>query len=335
MLARYIAERLAFLPIVLLFISLVIFLAIRFAPGDPAEISMQQFATEAELRRLRTEWGLNRPLWEQYVFFLRNAVRGDLGRSFFGNVRVADEVVQRFPATIELAIAGVGISALLGVGAGTLAAVRRGGWIDHGSRMVALFGISMPIFWLGLMLIALFSVRLGWLPVAGRFDSRMPLEPGGHFLLFGSLVRGDWDALHSAVRHLILPALTMGMYSAGIVARFTRSAMLEVLNQDYVRTARAKGLQERLVTLKHALRNALLPVLTILGLQFGNFLGGAAVAETVFAWPGLGKLLVDSIALRDYFQVQASVLVLGITYVLVNLLVDVLYVYVDPRIRYA
>jgi peptide/nickel transport system permease protein len=334
-LARYIAERLAFLPLVLLFISLVVFLAIRFAPGDPAEISMQQYATEEELRRLRTEWGLDRPLWEQYALFLRNAVRGDLGRSFFGNVRVTDEVVQRFPATIELAIAGVGISGLLGIGAGVLAAVRRGGWVDHLSRLFALVGISMPIFWLGLMLIALFSVKLGWLPVAGRLDARLPVEPGGHFLLLGSLAKGQWEQLHSAARHLALPALTMGMYSAGIVARFTRSAMLEVLGQDYVRTARAKGLRERVVTTKHALRNALMPVLTILGLQFGNFLGGAAVAETVFAWPGLGKLLVDSIILRDYFQVQASVLALGVTYVVVNLLVDILYVYVDPRIRYA
>jgi peptide/nickel transport system permease protein len=333
-LARYIAERLAFLPVVLLFISLLIFLAIRFAPGDPAEITMQQFATEAEISRLRAEWGLDKPLWQQYALFVRNALRGDLGRSFFGNVRVTDEVAQRFPATIELATAGVGVSALLGIGAGTIAAVRRGRWADHLSRVLALFGISMPIFWLGLMLIALFSVKLGWLPVAGRLDARMSPEPGTHFLILGSMLSGNWAQLHSAARHLILPALTMGMYSAGIVARFTRSAMLEVLSLDYVRTARAKGLPERRVINKHALRNALLPVLTILGLQFGGFLGGAAVTETVFAWPGLGKLLVDSIALRDYFQVQASVLILGVTYVIVNLLVDVLYVYVDPRIRY-
>lgn len=332
--ARYIAERLAFLPVVLLFISLLIFLAIRFAPGDPAEITMQQFATEAEISRLRAEWGLDKPLWQQYALFVRNALRGDLGRSFFGNVRVTDEVAQRFPATIELATAGVGVSALLGIGAGTIAAVRRGRWADHLSRVLALFGISMPIFWLGLMLIALFSVKLGWLPVAGRLDARMSPEPGTHFLILGSMLSGNWAQLHSAARHLILPALTMGMYSAGIVARFTRSAMLEVLSLDYVRTARAKGLPERRVINKHALRNALLPVLTILGLQFGSFLGGAAVTETVFAWPGLGKLLVDSIALRDYFQVQASVLILGVTYVIVNLLVDVLYVYVDPRIRY-
>lgn len=332
--ARYIAERLAFLPVVLLFISLLIFLAIRFAPGDPAEITMQQFATEAEISRLRAEWGLDKPLWQQYALFVRNALRGDLGRSFFGNVRVTDEVAQRFPATIELAMAGVGVSALLGIGAGTIAAVRRGRWADHLSRVLALFGISMPIFWLGLMLIALFSVKLGWLPVAGRLDARMSPEPGAHFLILGSMLSGNWAQLHSAARHLILPALTMGMYSAGIVARFTRSAMLEVLSQDYVRTARAKGLPERRVIKKHALRNAFLPVLTILGLQFGSFLGGAAVTETVFAWPGLGKLLVDSIALRDYFQVQASVLILGVTYVIVNLLVDVLYVYVDPRIRY-
>jgi peptide/nickel transport system permease protein len=333
--ARFVVQRLLFLPIVLFFISVTVFLSIRFAPGDPAEITTQQYATKAQLQLLREEWGISRPLWLQYFIFVRNASHGDLGRSFFGNVRVADQVAQRFPATIELAIASIAVSALLGIGAGTIAAVRRGAWVDHLSRILALFGISMPIFWLGLMLIALFSVKLGWLPVSGRIDARTMIESGGRFLIVDSVLRRDWKGFDSAVRHLILPAITMGMYSAGIVARFARSAMLEVLAQDYVRTAKAKGLPKAIVIYRHALRNAMLPVITILGLQFGAFLGGAAVTETVFAWPGLGKLLIDSINLRDYPQVQASVLILAVTYVLVNSVVDLLYSYIDPRIRYS
>ena len=332
---RFILERLLFLPVVLFCISLIVFLAIRFAPGDPAEITMQQFATEAEMARLRREWGLDRPLVEQYLAFVKGAVTGELGRSFFGNVRVVDQLRERFPATIELAVASTAVSACLGILAGTLAAVHRGRWLDHVSRVVALFGISMPVFWLGLMLISLFSVNLGMLPVSGRYETRLVLEPVTGFLLLDSIINRDWIALQSGVRHLLLPALTMGSYAAGIVARFTRSSMLEVLGQDYVRTARAKGLSERIVVYVHALRNAILPVITILGLQFGTFLGGAAVTETVFAWPGIGKLLVDSILLRDYPQVQASALLLAVTYVVINLLVDLSYTHIDPRIKYS
>lgn len=322
------------LPVVLLVISMLVFVAIRFAPGDPAELTMQQFATEAELARVRAEWGIDRPLWQQYLTFLGKAVQGDLGRSFFGNVDVAKQVAQRLPATMELAVASIGVSALLGIGLGALAAVRRGRLADHLSRLVALFGISMPIFWLGLMLIALLSVKLNWLPVSGRTDARIILQDKTYFVFIDAALQGNWEAFKSGATHLVLPAVTMGMYSAGIVARFTRSAMLEVLGQDYIRTARAKGLPERKVIFRHALKNAMLPVITILGLQFGNFLGGAAVTETVFAWPGLGKLLIDAILQRDYPQVQASVLVLAVTYVLINLTVDVCYAYVDPRIRY-
>ncbi len=332
---KFIFERLLFLPVVLFCISLIVFLAIRFAPGDPAEMTMQQFATEAELARLRNEWGLDKSLLAQYIDFVKGAITGDLGRSFFGNVQVIDQIKERFPATIELAIASTVVSACLGVLAGALAAVHRGRWLDHLSRIIALFGISMPVFWLGLMLIALFSVYLGLLPVSGRYETRLVLDPVTGFLLLDSLINRDWIVFQSGVRHLLLPALTMGSYAAGIVARFTRSSMLEVLGQDYVRTARAKGLSERVVVYVHALRNAILPVVTILGLQFGSFLGGAAVTETVFAWPGIGKLLVDSILLRDYPQVQASALLLAVTYVLINLLVDLSYALIDPRIKYS
>jgi peptide/nickel transport system permease protein len=333
--AKYAAQRLLMVPFILMLISLLVFFAIRLAPGDPAEMAMQQFATEEELARLRAEWGLDQPLWQQYLRFVWNALQGDFGRSFFGNVSVGEQVAQRLPATIELAVAAVGVSAVIGVVAGTLAAVHRGKWIDQLSRLIALFGISMPIFWLGLMLIALFAVTLGWLPVSGRLDARTFVEAKTHFIFIDALLAGDFRAFGSAALHLVLPAVTMGLYSAGIVARFTRSAMLEVLNQDYIRTARSKGLRERVVVYSHALRNAMLPVITILGLQFGNFLGGAAVTETVFSWPGLGKLLIDAILQRDYPQVQASVFVLATTYVLVNLAVDLAYAKVDPRISYA
>lgn len=331
----YLLRRLLSVPIALLAIASFVFVAIRLAPGDPAEITMQQFATPEELARLRAEWGIDQPVWVQYLRFMANIARGNLGRSFIGNTNVTQEVLERFPATLELAVASIGVSAMIGVGLGTLAALHRGGWLDHISRVLALLGISTPIFWLGLMLIAFFSVELGWFPVSGRFDARDLIDPGPRLLILDAVLRADWPRLRSAVAHLALPAITMGFYSAGIVARFTRSAMLEVLRQEYVRTARAKGLPGTTVVYRHALRNALLPVVTILGLQFGNFLGGAAVTETVFAWPGLGRLLVDAIVQRDYPQVQASILVLAAAYVMVNLTVDLLYVRIDPRIRYS
>jgi peptide/nickel transport system permease protein len=303
---RYVAKRLVLALPVLVGVSVVVFAAIRLIPGDPAQIMAGQAATQEVVAEIRRSLGLDQPLPVQYLYFLRNAVRGDLGQSLFNGAPVVEELAQRFPRTVRLALASIFVASLIGIPAGILAATRRQSWVDTFVMAVALVGVSMPVFWLGLNLILVFSVRLGWLPAFG----------------------------HETWRHLVLPSVTLGAASAAIVARMTRSAMLEVLGQDYVRTARAKGLAERVVVNRHALRNALIPVVTILGLQLGTLLSGAVLTETVFAWPGIGRLLVDAVLARDYPIIQGAILLIATTFVLLNVAVDVLYGFLDPRIRY-
>ncbi len=302
----YVAKRLALALPVLLGVSVVVFAAIRLIPGDPAQIMAGQAATQQVVAEIRRSLGLDRPLPVQYLYFLRNAVRGDLGRSLFNGAPVVEELAQRFPRTVRLAVASILVASVIGIPAGILAATRRQSWVDTLVMAVALVGVSMPVFWLGLNLILVFSVRLGWLPAFG----------------------------YETWRHLVLPAVTLGAASSAILARMTRSAMLEVLGQDYVRTARAKGLAERVVVNRHALRNALIPVVTVLGLQLGTLLSGAVLTETVFAWPGIGRLLVDAVLARDYPVIQGAILLIATTFVLLNVAVDVLYGFLDPRIRY-
>ncbi len=303
---RYVAKRLALALPVLLGVSVVVFAAIRLIPGDPAQIMAGQAATQQVVAEIRRSLGLDQPLPVQYLYFLRNAVRGDLGRSRVNGAPVVEELAQRFPRTVRLAVASILVASVIGIPAGILAATRRQSWVDTLVMAVALVGVSMPVFWLGLNLILVFSVRLGWLPAFG----------------------------HETWRHLVLPAVTLGAASSAILARMTRSAMLEVLGQDYVRTARAKGLAERVVVNRHALRNALIPVVTVLGLQLGTLLSGAVLTETVFAWPGIGRLLVDAVLARDYPVIQGAILLIATTFVLLNVAVDVLYGFLDPRIRY-
>jgi len=294
-----------------------------------------QHATTEQIEALREELGLNDPLYVQFGRFLWDILHGDFGRSLMTRAPVAQEIFSRFPATIELALAAMLIAATVGIIVGVIAAVKQYSLFDYLSMIGALAGVSMPIFWLGLMLIIIFAVNLGWLPVAGRIDIGLEPQHITGFFILDSILTRNWPALVSALKHLVLPAVALACYSMAIIARMTRSTMLEVLRQDYIRTARAKGLSETSVVYKHALRNALIPVVTVIGLQTGMLLSGAVLTETVFSWPGIGSLLVNGILAADYPLVQATVIVIASVFVIVNLIVDILYVYLDPRIRYS
>ena len=302
---NYILRRLLHIIPVLFGVTLLTFSMLHLIPGDPAQILAGPDASASDIMALRQQMGLDRPLAVQYVGYLEGLAQGDLGRSMSTRRPVLDELMDRFPNTLILAVAGVGVAVLLGIPIGVFAAIRARTMVDHAAMVLALLGISAPAFWLGFILMMVFSVHLGWFPSAGY---------------------RSWG-------HLVLPAFTLGSGAMAIVARMTRSSLLEVLNQDYVRTARAKGLHEVLVIAKHALRNALIPTTTVVGLSFGSLLGGAVLTEMVFAWPGLGRLIVYSIGIRDLPVIQGAVLLLALTFVLVNLGVDLLYGLIDPRVR--
>ena len=302
---NYILRRLLHIIPVLFGVTLLTFSMLHLIPGDPAQILAGPDASASDIMALRQQMGLDRPLAVQYVGYLEGLAQGDLGRSMSTRRPVLEELMDRFPNTLILAVAGVGVAVLLGIPIGVFAAIRARTMVDHAAMVLALLGISAPAFWLGFILMMVFSVHLGWFPSAGY---------------------RSWG-------HLVLPAFTLGTGAMAIVARMTRSSLLEVLNQDYVRTARAKGLHEMLVIAKHALRNALIPTTTVVGLSFGSLLGGAVLTEMVFAWPGLGRLIVYSIGIRDLPVIQGAVLLLALTFVLVNLGVDLLYGLIDPRVR--
>ena len=332
--SRYLLRRLLEMVPVFFGVILVVFVISRLTPGDPARIILGERATPEAMAQLREALGLDEPLPRQFVGYLGRAVRGDLGRSIQSNERVIIDLATRFPATVELTVSAMLIASTVGVLTGVLAAVRQNSWFDGFSMFAALFGFSMPIFWLGIMLILLFAWQLGWFPISGRLDFAIELQRVSNFYVIDALVTRNWAALTDALRHLVLPAVTLSTVPLAIIARMTRSSLLEVLRQDYVRTARAKGLAERRVVLAHALRNASIPVITVIGLNVGSLLGGAILTETIFAWPGVARLVVDAIFARDYPVVQGTVLVIAIVFVLVNLLVDLAYAYLDPRIRY-
>ncbi len=330
---RYLVKRSLGLILVLLGVSLLVFGFVRLIPGDPAVVMLGERATPDSIERVRAQLGLDKPVYEQYLIFVGNALRGDLGTSVLRQEPVTREIIRRFPATIELAFGAMIFATFLGVPLGILSAVKRNSWFDASSMIVALTGVSMPIFWLGLMLIFLFAVMLHWLPSGARLDANAQYEPITNLVLLDSLLQANLALFGQGLRHLILPALALGTIPMAIIARMTRSSMLEVLNQDYVRTARAKGLKERSVILNHALRNALLPVITVVGLQVGILLSGAILTETVFSWPGIGRWLVDAINARDYPIVQGVTLTIAVIFVVINLIVDILYTLVDPRVR--
>jgi peptide/nickel transport system permease protein len=332
---RYVVQRIFWLPLVLWAVVTLTFLVLRLAPGNPLDVIAARMIEMDQIERVRAEWGLDQPLWRQYLTFLGGLARGDLGIALSSGVPVARLLSERIAPTIELAVAALIISTVVGVGAGVLSSVTRNRWVDYTVRGFAIVGMSTPWFWVAILLIIVFSVRLGWTPVGGRIAAGMPYTTITNFMLIDTLLTGNWPAFWSFLRHLTLPALAIGLTSAGFVARITRAAMLEILRADYVRAARARGLRERTVIVGHALRNALLPVLTLQGLQFGALLGGAVITEIVFAWPGVGRLLLDGILRRDYPIVQGTVIFVAFCYVLVNLVVDLLYHVVDPRLRQA
>ena len=331
----YALKRFAALVPTLLAISFVVFFMIHLAPGDPAQAVLGERATPEALACIRRQMGLDKPLHIQYIRYLGDVLHGDLGRSISTHEPVAEELSRRFPATLELAIASMFFAVVIGMGAGIFSAIRRGTWVDAIAMFGALVGVSMPIFWLGLMLILLFAVQLSWFPLSGRLSPGMMVDPITHFAVLDGLLRGRPDAAWDALQHLVLPALALGTIPMAVIARMTRSSLLEILGQDYVRTARAKGLPEWRVVLKHVLKNSFIPILTVLGLEFGSLLGGAIITETIFAWPGVGRYLLLSVESRDFRAVQAGVMLVATLFVLVNLLVDLLYAVFDPRIKYS
>ncbi len=303
---RYLFQRLLlFLPTLLGAVTLV-FALIHMVPGDPVEAMLGETARPVDKETLRRELGLDQPLSRQYLHFLAGLAQGDLGRSLYRQSAVMELISKRLPATLELSLAALGVAIALAFFLGIIAAARRDSWVDRLSLLFSMLGLAMPNFWLGPLLMIVFSIELGWLPVSGR---------GGP-------------------AHLILPALTLGMAMAAILTRMVRSGLLETIHEDYIRTARAKGLSERTVWLKHALRNSLLSVITVIGLQFGSLLAGSIITESIFSWPGLGRLTIEAIQTRDYPLVQGCVLAIAVSYLLVNLMTDLLYRLVDPRIRY-
>lgn len=311
---RYVVVRLIHAVPVLFGILVIVFVMVKLTPGDPAAALLGIQATPDELARVRHSMGLDRPWHEQFLRWLADALRGDLGVSYISRKPVAELIGTRLPVTVELTVFAMLIASLLGVTAGVISAVRRYSRLDYGITAVALFGVSMPSFWFGILLILTFSLWLGWLPASGYVPfSRDPLE---HF------------------QRLLMPGVALGLFLAGSLARFSRTSMIEALVQDYVRTAAAKGLGERAIVVRHALKNALIPTVTVLGIQFGTLLGGAVIIEQVFAYPGIGTLLLTAISQRDYPVVHGVVLVVGAAFVLANLVVDVSYTWLDPRIRY-
>ncbi len=331
---QYIVRRVLALIPVLLGVSLLVFSLVRLIPGDPVIVMLGERARPEDIARVREQMGFNRPVYIQYVEWLGRVVRGDLGTSIINRTPVMRELKQRLPATIEMVIVAMFIGVVIGVGVGILSAIKRNSWLDIASMFGALLGVSMPIYWLALMLIYALAVNRRILPPSARLNVELTVVRRTGFMLIDTFMMGDRGLFLNAVWHLILPSFVLSTVIMPILARLTRSSMLEVLRQDYVRTARAKGLRERVVVLGHAVKNALLPVVTVVGLQLGGLLGGAILTETIFSWPGMGLWTYRAILGRDYPIVQGAVLVSATIYVMVNLLVDISYAYLDPRIRY-
>jgi peptide/nickel transport system permease protein len=332
---RFVVRRLLLLVPILLGLSILVFLWIRALPGGPAQALLGERLTPEARLEIERQYGLDRPLHVQYVRYLRTVGRAELGTSITTRRPVTDELRERFPATIELALAAMLFSILVGIPLGFVAAKRHGGILDHASLVASLIGISIPIFFLAILLKYVFAVKLGLLPTVGRISVLIDLERRTNLLILDSILSANWEALVDVLKHLVLPAMALGTIPLAVVARITRAAVLDVLNEDYVRTARAKGLGPRVVDARHVLRNALLPITTIIGLQTGLLLSGAVLTETVFAWPGMGTWLVDAIRARNYPVLQGGILFVSVVFVLVNLVVDISYAIINPRIRYS
>ena len=330
----YVAKRLLLLVPTILGISVLVFLMIHLIPGDPAQVMLGERASPESLEAMRTQLGLDRPLHVQFGRYLAGLLQGDLGRSIKTHERITDELTARFPATLELTLVSMALACAIGLTAGVLSASRKGSVLDYLGMTASLVGVSMPIFWLGLVLIMTLALGLGAFPVSGRFSSSVFVTRVTGLALVDSLLAGDLHAFGNAIWHLVLPGLTLGTVPAAVIARMTRSSLLEVMGEDYVRTAWAKGLSERVVVFRHALKNAFIPILTVISLEFGYLLGGAVITETIFAWPGVGRWLLLAVYARDFRAVQGGVLLVAVTFVAVNLIADLTYAWLDPRIRY-
>jgi len=331
---RYLTQRLAMMIPTLLGISVAVFLMIQLVPGDPAQVILGERATPESLKLLRQELGLDQPVYVQLGRYLGGLLTGDLGRSIKSHTAVSDDLLARFPATFELTVVSMLFACAIGVSIGALSAVRRGTVLDATGMTASLAGVSMPIFWLGLVMIMTFAVDFGLFPVSGRTSAFTYIPTVTGLLLVDSLIAGDIAAFGDVLHHLVLPGITLGTVPAAVIVRMTRSSVLEVIQEDYIRTAWAKGLSERIVIVRHALRNASIPVVTVVSLQFGYLLGGAVITETIFAWPGVGRWLLLAVHARDFPVIQGGVLVVAVTFVMINLMADIVYAWLDPRISY-
>ncbi|MET3208073.1 UNVERIFIED_CONTAM: peptide/nickel transport system permease protein [Paenibacillus sp. PvR008] len=330
----YIVKRLAVLIPVLLGMTLIVFSIIHAIPGDPAETILGDKATEQSKHALREQLGLDKPWLQQYGTYLSELAHGDLGDSIRTRQPIAQEMLPYLAATLELTVASMFFAIAVGMNAGIVSAWKRNSWFDYVSMVIALVGVSMPIFWLGLMEQWIFANKLHWLPSIGRMNSRDPVEAVTHLAVIDAMIGGRMEQVWTVIKHLILPSIALGTIPMAVIARITRSSMLEVMDSDYIRTARAKGLASFQVVYKHALQNAAIPVLTVIGLQTGSLLGGAVLTETIFAWPGIGRYIFEAISSRDYPVIQSGILIIAFLFVIINLIVDLLYAVLDRRIRY-
>src|SRR2546421_4266140 len=332
---RFVVRRLILLVPIVVGLSLLVFLWTHAWPGSRAEAPLGEPATRATIKSFKPQYALDKPIYSQYFSWVKTTLKGDFGYSIEDRRKVTTDFAERFPSTVELAVAAMLFAVLLGIPLGFIAAKRYGSWLDHSSLVASLIGISTPVFFLAIILKYLFAVKLHWLPTVGRISVLIDTPHPTNFYVLDAIIEGDWSALWDVIEHLILPALALGSIPLAIVARITRAAVVDVQNEDYVRTARAKGLAPRIVDRRHVLRNALLPISTIIGLQTGFLLSGAILTETVFARPGVGTWLSNAIFTRDYPVLEAGILFLSIIFVLVNLLVDISYAIINPRIRYS
>ena len=326
----YITKRLLMIIPVLLGVSILAFSLIRLAPGDPAIVIAGPHANAKTINAIREKYGLNKPLPTQYFIWLKGALRGDLGRSVISEEYVTKEILQRFPCTFELAVFSMILAVVIGSIAGIISASKRYSALDYTTMGLALIGVSMPVFWLGTMLMMVFGVYLRWLPIGGRIDLTIPFQMITGYYILDSIITGNFKAFIDVLRHLVLPGFTMATIPMAFIARVTRSSMLEILSQDFIRTERAKGLSERMVIYKHAVKNAMVPVVTVIGLNFGVALAGAILTETVFSLPGIGRYVIKAVGARDYPAVQGSILFFTFIFVMVNLITDIICIYISP-----
>ena len=332
---KFIARRLLLLVPILIGLSIIVFAFVRALPGGPAQALLGERGRPAQVRGIEKEFGLDKPIYVQYGKYVQRTLKGDLGTSVISRRPVSEELGEKFPATVELAIAAMLFALIIGLPLGFIAAKRHGGFLDHGSLFLSLIGISFPVFFLALLLKYVFAVKLGWLPTVGRLDVTTDLDERTNFYILDSILTLNWPALVDALKHLILPAVALGTIPLAIIARITRAATLDVVSEDYIRTANSKGLDPGIVNRRHILKNSLLPVVTVIGLQTGLLLTGAVLTETVFAWNGVGRWMLDAILRRDYAVVQAGILFFALVVVVVNLIVDISYAFLNPRIRYS